>query len=51
MGAVRPRGTYVPDRLQHTPVRPPWGPGLTGLLGLSRLLPNLSVNNLFVNYG
>jgi hypothetical protein len=43
-GAVRLPGTYVPDRLQRTQVRPPWVPGLTGLLGVSRLLPNLSVN-------
>jgi hypothetical protein len=31
------------DRPSH-PVRPPRGPGLTGLPGPSRLLPNLGVN-------
>jgi hypothetical protein len=36
----------VPDWLQGTPVKPSWGPGMTGLPSLSRLLPNLSVNRM-----
>jgi hypothetical protein len=27
LGVVRPRGSFVPDQLKCTPVRPPWGAG------------------------
>jgi hypothetical protein len=42
--AVKPPGALMSDWQQGTPVRPPWGPSLTGLPSLSWLLPNLSVN-------
>jgi hypothetical protein len=50
-GGVRPPGPLCARPATGHPVRPPLGPGLTGLSGPSRLLPILGVNTcpLFFN--